>query len=64
MSFGRFQTELSLFKHFSMPKTFAGKGLIPNADNMTEKDILSLTKRCVLEDPFSNQVAPGLKIES
>ena len=50
LTFGNFETEISLFKHCSMTKAFASAGLIDDANNPTEEEILTITKRYVLQE--------------
>ena len=50
LSMGRFETELTLFKQFSMRKAFALARLIPDADNVSESDINCLMRKYVLEE--------------
>ena len=53
LTLGKYETEYSLFKRFSMVEAFAQAHLVSNADVPTEKEVLDLTRRYVLQESIN-----------
>ena len=59
LTLGIYETEYSLFKSFSMIEAFAQAHLITSADFPTEKEVLDLTRRYVLQDSINKPGGSG-----
>ena len=53
LTLGKYETEYSLFKNFSMVDAFAKAHLINSADFPAEKEVLHLTRRYILQESIN-----------